>query len=264
MSKWNQIWNKLGTIVSVFLLLTALAFVEHKNARTIIDDVDVMISGSHEAQFISAQEIRQDLLNRGASLVGATLPDIDLIGLEDQLKAIPSVKDAVVYHTMDGILHADIEQRNPVVRLIDADDRGFYVDQEGWSMPLSTEYTPSVLIVKSARSEPYVGQGVQHVLDDDSTMSVSFADESYRIAKVISADPFWKHMIDHAVVDSKGQFILVPRVGGHRIRIGDHDKLANDLAKLRTFYKEGIDQSGWRRYSTIDLRFADQIVCTKK
>lgn len=246
------------------LLITALAFVEHKNATTVIKDVNVRLKGPAEIQFIDRAEIRQSLLDRGASLVGASIPDIDLVGLEDQLKAIPSVKEAVVYHTMDGVLHAEVTQRKAIVRMLDGNNNGFYIDEDGWCMPLSKEYTPSVLIVKSMDSEPYVGHGVQHVLREDSLMSSSYADEAYKLASIIEGQPFWKSMIDHAVVDAKGQFQLIPRVGGQRILIGAPEDLALQLEKLRSFYNDGMDQAGWRTYKQIDLRFADQIVCTKK
>lgn len=264
MSKWKNIKNKLGSVLGIVALLSALAFVEHKNAVTVIQDVDVHLSGSADAQFINEQSIRQDLLDRGSAVVGASLTDIDLVGLEEQLTAIPSVKNAIVYHTMDGTLHADITQRNAIVRIIDGNNRGFYIDADGWCMPLSDEYTPSVMVVKCNRAEPYVGQGVQHVMRSDSLRELSIADEAFRVATTIQGDPFWRHMIDHAVVDDKGQFELIPRVGGHRILIGEPEELQNDLAKLRTFYKDGVDQSGWRAYKKIDLRFADQVVCTKK
>jgi cell division protein FtsQ len=264
MSKWNNIKVKAAPMIAGVLLLSALAFVEHQNAVTVIQDVDVRVKGSDDAQFINEQAIRQDLLDRGASLVGAAMPDVDLVGLEDQLKAIPSVKEAVVYHTMDGVLHAEVTQRNAIVRILDPSDNGYYIDQDGWCMPLSSEYTPSVLIVKTDKAEPFVGKGVQHVLASDSMRAISIADEAFSVASVIANDSFWSKMIDHAMVNRDGQFQLVPRVGGQRIIIGEPEKLQGDLAKLKTFYKEGMGQAGWRTYKKIDLRFVDQIVCTKK
>jgi cell division protein FtsQ len=48
------------------------------------------------------------------------------------------------------------------------------------------------------------------------------------------------------------------------VRIGDGSRLQQRLAKLKDFYAQGIPQADWRRYSTIDLRFDDQVVCTKR
>ena len=40
--------------------------------------------------------------------------------------------------------------------------------------------------------------------------------------------------------------------------------LTTRLNKLRAFYQQGMPQSDWRMYSTIDTRFADQVVCTRR
>jgi cell division protein FtsQ len=66
------------------------------------------------------------------------------------------------------------------------------------------------------------------------------------------------------VVKADGDIDLIPRVGGQVVRIGDGSRLQQRLAKLKDFYAQGIPQADWRRYSTIDLRFDDQVVCTKR
>jgi cell division protein FtsQ len=74
----------------------------------------------------------------------------------------------------------------------------------------------------------------------------------------------WNALIDQVVVDAEGGFELVPRVGAQRILIGDGSDLEQRFAKLRLFYSKGMPKADWRRYARIDLRFADQIVCTKR
>ena len=264
MSKWNVIKSKIGFAGAILVLLSTLAFVEQQNTATVCEALSIHVSGAEGAHFISEQRIRQELLDRGAAVVGASLVDLDIIGLEEQLKSIPSVKEANVYHTMDGTLHAELVQRVPIVRIMDGQGNGYYVDADGYCMPLSEVYTPSVFLVQTAGEEPYVGRGVMHVMQDEDLMKLSIADEAFRVATVIEGDEFWKRMFDHAAVSADGTFQLVPRVGGHRILIGEPGQLHIHLAKLRAFYEGGIDQVGWRAYKQIDLRFADQIVCTKK
>jgi cell division protein FtsQ len=84
------------------------------------------------------------------------------------------------------------------------------------------------------------------------------------LALQIGGDPFWSAMIDQIVVTVDGEFQLVPRIGGQRVLIGDGSQLEQRLAKLKLFYEKGIPLADWRRYERIDLRFADQIVCTKR
>ena len=84
------------------------------------------------------------------------------------------------------------------------------------------------------------------------------------LARTLSADPFWNALVDQVVVDANGDFELLPRIGGQRVAIGDGTDLERRLQKLRLFYEKGIPQTDWRRYARIDVRFADQIVCTKR
>lgn len=264
MSKWSNIRRKVGFALSIVVLLVALGFVEQQNASKFCTEIDVHIEGTDGNHFISESGLKQELLDRGAAVLGAKLQDIDLLGLEDQLMAIPAVKDANVFYTMDGKLHARVKSRDAIVRIMDANGSGFYIDKDGWCMPLSDEHSPSVFIVRTNSVEPYVGQGVVHVMQNDSLMERSIADEAFRVATVIERNELWTRLFDHAQVDDKGVFNLIPRVGGHRIVVGEAQDLDLQLEKLKAFYEKGIDQVGWRAYSKIDLRFADQIVCTKK
>ena len=65
-------------------------------------------------------------------------------------------------------------------------------------------------------------------------------------------------------MDADGDFELVPRIGQMRIAIGRGEQLDKRFAKLREFYTKGLPQGGWRKYSRIDLRFADQVVATER
>ena len=42
------------------------------------------------------------------------------------------------------------------------------------------------------------------------------------------------------------------------------DNAENKLAKLEVFYKEAMMKSGWEKYKIINLKFKNQVVCTKK
>lgn len=57
---------------------------------------------------------------------------------------------------------------------------------------------------------------------------------------------------------------LIPRVGRFRIVLGSLDDFEEKLNKLRLFYDQAIPKVGWDKYSVIDLKYKNQIVCTKK
>ena len=57
---------------------------------------------------------------------------------------------------------------------------------------------------------------------------------------------------------------LIPRVGNHRILLGTFDHFEEKLANLRLFYEQAIPKMGWEKYSIINLKYRNQIVCTKR
>jgi cell division protein FtsQ len=130
-----------------------------------------------------------------------------------------------------------------------------------------------VMVVTGALFEPFAqGTPVDLLHMPDSLTHATHSDEVFALARTITADPLWNALIDQAVIDANGEFDLIPRIGGNRVKVGALSGTGTDacatltarLDKLKTFYEQGIPQSDWRMYSTIDTRFADQVVCTKR
>jgi cell division protein FtsQ len=84
------------------------------------------------------------------------------------------------------------------------------------------------------------------------------------VALFLKNNDFWDSQIEQIYVNESNQLELVPRVGNHIILIGSSDDLAVKMNKLMIFYKEGINKTGWDKYSQINLKFKDQVICTKR
>ena len=91
-------------------------------------------------------------------------------------------------------------------------------------------------------------------------------------------DEFWRNQIVQINILPDLGVELVPRVGDHIVYLGclPQTKYANrrkaliadfvgkKLDRLKKFYKYGLSQAGWNKYSYIDLEFDNQIICKKK
>lgn len=264
MKKLRRILRPLGIVTAVLAVIAVLGFVERTADSTPITDLRVTVEGGEGMHFIDEHAVRLEVLDHGSAVMGAPSAAVDITLIEERLRNIPCIASAEVYHTMDGALHVRVKQREPIVRVFNADGTSFYIDRAGWTMPTSPDYTARVLVVSGSLYEPGAVEGVHSVLENDSLRSHTFSDEIHRLATYIVDDPFWKALIDQVVITADGSFELIPRVGAHRILIGDGDQLEERFNKLRIFYEKGIPRTDWRRYTRIDLRFADQIVCTKR
>jgi len=263
MQKLKRLLKPLALVLGTIGVVVALGFVERSSDRRPVTALDVVVDSPDGVQFIDASAVRQLVLADGEGVIGRPVGEVELTAIEARLRDLACVSDAAVYHDLDGTLHVQVKQRLPIVRVINADGTSFYIDRDGWSMPPSDTYTPRVLVVTGALDEPY-RTGEHLVTATDSLRAATRSDEVLAVARTITTDPFWNALIDQVVVTPEGEFELLPRIGGQRVAVGDGSDLDRRLAKLKLFYTEGIPQADWRRYTRIDVRFADQVVCTKR
>ena len=147
-------------------------------------------------------------------------------------------------------------------------DENYYLDDDGKMMPLSDKYTSNVLVANGNISESF-GQNyfrsVANIAKDSTLRARSVLDELYAMATYINKDEFWKAQIQQIYINNDKEMELIPLVCNHKIIFGDTSNMEEKFNKLLTFYKQGLSYTGdWNKYSIINLKFKNQIVCTKK
>ena len=83
------------------------------------------------------------------------------------------------------------------------------------------------------------------------------------LARYINKDDFWSAQIEQLYVNENGDIELIPRVGNQKIIFGDATQMKEKFNKLFILYTKGFDKTGWNNYSAINLKFNDQVVCTR-
>jgi cell division protein FtsQ len=86
----------------------------------------------------------------------------------------------------------------------------------------------------------------------------------YQFALFLQENDFWNNQIEQIYVHPDNEIELIPRVGNHRIVLGTFDDFEGKLNNLKLFYEKAIPKVGWEKYSIINLKYKNQIVCTKK
>lgn len=83
----------------------------------------------------------------------------------------------------------------------------------------------------------------------------------------IEDDAFWQAEIVQIVAETTSggdlELELVPRSGKFTILFGSIDNVERKFEKLLHFYKEGLNNRGWDSYSTINVKYDGQVVCSK-
>jgi cell division protein FtsQ len=262
MSKEEQIrkWKQAGIIALWVLmvsgLLLSLAFVSRQQDQLLCDGIDISIRPDKDHFFVDRAMVISLLTHEGkdSDLVGRPVQQINVSALEAQLERNPFVYNAEVYATVNGTLKVKIYQRKPVMRVMNPDGHGYYIDNRGFKMPLSLQYTSRIVVATGSIAERY-GQ--------NDSLKTEVTRELYSLACFLEQDEFWKAQIEQVYVNEKGELLLIPKVGSHTIMIGNTDKLKDKMARLMTFYKEALPKTGWDAYSSVNLKYEGQIVCTK-
>lgn len=261
----KHIWLKrlrLAGIITLWVLLAAamvisLSFVNKTREEITCSKIDVRIGPEKELLFIDRETVLHTMRADGdeKKLLGMKISAMQLPELETMLEQNKLIKAAEVFTDMNGIVHINIAQREPVLRIINNEGEGYYIDRQGGKMPVSTAFTARVPVASGNIFEGY------HQRDSIESYVVS---ELFKIATYVDKDAFWKAQIEQIFVTAESEFILIPKIGDHTIYFGSAEDIEAKFKKLLVFYKEALSRVGWDKYQVIDLRFKNQIVCKKK
>jgi cell division protein FtsQ len=251
---WKALLFGFTWVISLASVIALMSFIEIKKATNTCAKVEIILPGNQ--YFIEREEVDQLLNDNNGLLIGRRLANINLQKLENRLVANPFVEYAKVYMDMDGVLHAKIKQRQPVLRVLNYTGQDFYIDKNGLKIPLSDHFTARVLVANGAILESF-----NNKID---TLQTKIAKDLFAVASYIEQDKLWSEQIVQIYINNENDMELVPRVGTQKIIFGNADDLESKFKNLMVFYKKAIPRVGWEAYSTINLKFKGQIVCVKR
>jgi cell division protein FtsQ len=244
-------------------LLVVLGFVRNAYDGVLCNGIEVVIRDSLERRFITASDIRDLIRLEYPKVAGIPLADLDAAAMEASLSSLPVIKSLQVYKRVDGRLVIELVQRTPIIRVEDRDHGLYYLDGEGHVIPAEAGYSPHILTVNGEIDGSFRKQ--KNVLEtgrDDPGADIMA--DVMALAGFITDDPFWNAQIVQVYVNRDGEFELVPRVGAQIIHFGDGSRLREKFFKLETLYREGFRQKGWNQYEIINLKYQNQVICTKR
>ena len=257
-------WKKtmtltLDVLIGVYLILAFTRFNKPDEKASVCTKVTIDIQDEATNGFINTQEIKHRLEADKLYPLDKPMRYVDARKIEERLKSSPFVKTAECFKTQDGHVCILLTQRMPVVRIKAVQGDDYYLDDHDCIMP-NSHYTSDLIIATGYISKWFAMNYI-------SPMS-----------KAIMDDNLWKNQIVQINVLPDRSIELVPRVGDQIVQIGrlpeskykeERTKLVGEfmdrkLQRLETFYKYGLSQAGWNKYSYINLEFDNQIICKKK
>lgn len=250
---WRKILIGFAWFTSIGGIIALMSFIEYKKAGVVCTGVNIYIPGNQ--YFIDKEEVDNILQVKSDALKGHKLEDINIQALESKLRSNPFVEFAKVYVEMDGVIHVEISQRTPILRVVNKFDQDFYVDQHGLKMPLSQNFTAKVLVASGQIEELFANRV--------DSLHNELTKDLFRTADFIRKDSLWSAQIVQIYVNNDRELELIPRVGNHRILLGNADSLNTRFNNLLAFYKQALPKVGQDAYRVINIKYANQVVGIK-
>lgn len=259
-TSWKTIiFYVLDVILALYLVMAITSWNTPDKKHRICTKVNINISDSNNSGFLSAEEIKAILEKDKLYPLNRQISSIEPRKIEEALKVGPFVDTAQCYITENGHINIRISQRMPIIRIKNNKGEDYYLDDNGGILP-NSKYTSDLIIATG----------------DISKWFAHFAITP--MAKAINKSEFWLNQIEQINVRPDRGIELVPRVGNHIIFIGylpiRRNKAANDkgidefvtkkLERTEKFYRYGLSQAGWNKYSYIDVEFDNQIICKRR
>ena len=259
MSMKKKIFRVFGfllilTCVTGLVLLTS--FNSKKQEAVVCGKVDILIDHDKDIFFLDASDIKSLLINSfGDSVKGDRIKNIAVGRIEKVIEENDFVQDAESWLDANGELHINIVQKQPLARVINSSGVNYYITEKGNKMPISTKFTSRV---------PVVTGNIKEGTYNSNMIETQVLKNVLELSRFFHANTFWNAQIEQIFVADNGEFILIPKLGDHKIEFGGINEMQEKFNKLEIFYKEGLNYMGWEKYETIKLDYKGQVVCDKK
>ncbi len=258
MSKKDIIITALTSALLIAYLVVSTGFVEIKQQEMVCSAVDIRVCDSLTNRFIRPADIAAIIEQDGLKTIGGKLTQMDVHQLEQRLNKRSVIKNTEAFISIDGVLHIHVYQRRPVMR-VQSPGKSFYIDDSGYIFPLSGVHT-SYVPVMTGNVPIALSGGYRGTIPADE----KFLQQTYDFALFLDNDRFWQSQVTQLHVNNAANVEIIPRVGNQRIYLGTLDNYDYKLRKLQAFYRKVCPAGEESNYSVIDLRYGNQIVCTRK
>ena len=185
---------------------------------------------------------------------------VDMEAIGKRLKVNPWVESSAAHIGLDGTLNVSIAEHLPALRVFGYNGQSAYITSDGLLLPPRQNHTPHLLIASGNFS---FEDGQARQLCDTVASDLNLIGAK-KLNEAIGRNGFVKSCIGQVFCNSGNEFEIVANGIDARIIVGDTTILDDKLRRLETFMKHKMGSNEIKEYKKINLKFKNQIVCTKR
>lgn len=241
--KFKKILYIFLWLLAIAAIVTLLVYSNRKQKILKCKSYNIEIDVNSKDTLLYKKDINNILIKSSDSIVGKHYKRINMLKIENEIKKFKYVKSAKVYGDLFGEITLQAEPYQPVIRVFTTKNESFYLDEQGTK--ISSDRPAYVLVANG---------------NFDNEKSIN---ELLKLLQLIKNDSFLASQIGEIYRSENGIYNLTPIIGNHEIILGRADNFEDGLFKLKLFYEKGLNRNNWNEFKKIDVRFRDQVVCSK-
>ena len=240
MKRFN--WITIRLVLMFVLVILLFSFTSNRNENRKLTKTKVVFVGEN-SNFLKQETVNKLLIENSVDASAIRKDKLDLNKLEKAVNSNQMVEESEVFVTVDGVLKAVVKQKTPTARVFDG-RRSFYIDYKGNTMPLSANFTARVPLVLG-------------VINKKNSEALA------ELFRKIYDDAFLKKNIIAIQIMPNGSLKMLNRNFDFQIDFGGTINVDRKIRNYKAFFQKAIVDSSLYKYKKIDLRFTEQVVCTK-
>ncbi len=235
-------WTNIRLFLILGIVLSLFSFTSNRNKSRKLKKSTVIFMGDN-ALFLKRETVNKLLIENNRNASSIEKDKLDLNKLENALDSNDMIEKSNVFVSVDGVLKAVVKQKTPIARVFD-DNGSFYIGYEGSKMPLSDNFTARVPLVSGRINE-------------------NNREKLANLFRIIYDDDFLKKNIIAIQIMPNGSLKMLNRDFNYQIDFGSVINVEGKFKNYKAFFQKAILDSSLYNYKKIDLRFTQQVVCTK-
>ncbi len=232
--------------IRLFLMFGAIiflySFTYQRNENRKLKKSEVLFVGENNL-FVKQETVNKLLIENYSDAKSIQKLNIDLNKLEKSVNKQPMIEKSEVFVTIDGVLKAVVKQRTPIARVF-SESGSFYIDYQGNTMPLSEFYSARVPLVSGE-------------------INKENSKDLFDLFRIIFDDEFLKKNIIGIQILPNGSLKMMNRNFNYEIEFGRTINVEDKFKNYKAFFQKAVLDSSLYHYKKINLKFTQQVVCTK-
>lgn len=216
---------------------------ENRKTRDTMSCHSLEVEMMDTLRFFRESDIREAINTECGPFIGQRINDINVNSIEQALRSKDHIEDVEAWITDDCILHIKLWQRMPSIKLAPTGREGCYVDRNGLQYPLCEDFAVAVPVIRGN-------------IPDNPIVATDLL-EFVRI----SQEEGWIDKYSAIMMDGNGDISFQLEGMEELFIIGSVSDLNDKLSRISSYIDRISEKNS---YSTVSVKYRNQIICRKK